>query len=143
MRNRICPHCNRKIGNVYDRHVANCPLAPQHKMYYRAAMEDAVDFGFLGQKQYYDDRKLDWMSSASSLTHMFRLSWAEIGRLFDLPVRPKKREFEEDANWGMDADTIPQRLPRSETEWQNSLKVLDNPTERVYGGRTFVHYVVR
>ncbi len=135
MKIAICPHCQREIKNKHALHIASCPLAPQHKMHYRAAMEDEEYPGVLGLRMDYDRRRQPGMSSGCSLNHTFRLPWNEIGKLFDLREK-SYMDYE-------DIDAEVEVGKRADFGESTGLPVLDNGREVIHGGKIYVYYQIR
>ena len=126
MQVRVCPHCGRNIGNKFALHVSSCPLSPEHKANYRAAMEDSSKPGALLQRKEYDERRQAGMSSGNSLNHTFGLLWPEIGKLFGLGLAEDEREaaaiedvrqmVEQDRRIQADEQSVGLQVLRHETE---------------------------
>ena len=125
---QVCPHCGRNIGNKFALHVSGCPLSPEHKANYRAAMEDPSEPGALVLRKEYDKRRQAGMSSGGSLNQTFKLDWPEIGKLFGLGLAEDELEKEanEDVRQMVEQDRRIQADARSV-----GLSVLRHETEQV------------
>lgn len=98
-------------------------------------MEDEEYPGVLGLRIDYDRRRQPGMWSGRILSRTFKLSWAGVGRLFDLHEKG-----------GMNYEDIDAEVEigkRADFGESTGLPVLDNGREVVHGGKIYVYYQIR